>query len=322
MLITLLMLAGGIGLLALGGNYLVDGAAALAKRMGLSPLFIGLTFVGLGTSVPELATSIAAVAEGSDGIALGNIVGSNIANIMLVAGATALLFGALPISRTQLVRDGGFGILAALLFVIALNTTQLVAPWGVLFFLLLFAYLIYTFQAEKAVYKAERGADNQTTHAAAAPESVTSPTWVYIALAVGGIIAVIVGAELTVKAAINIASALGVSDTVIGLTVVAVGTSLPEIVASFIAAARGMAAMALGNILGSNIFNLVLIGGTMAFVSSHHAPVALSQIDGPVALGAAIALFVLAYPKSRIGSVAGAALLAAYVTYISSLLIR
>lgn len=320
---TLLMLAAGIGLLGAGGHYLVEGAASLARRFSVSPLFIGIALVGFGTSAPELATSLTALSQGSEGIALGNIVGSNIANILLVAGATGLLFGAMTIARSQLLRDGGFGVIAAGLMVLALSTTGLVAPWGVAFLALMTAYLFICFKQERvapAGAAVAAGGDGGAT----APEEHGAYSNMAIAsfAALGGLIAVLAGARFTTEAAIAISGYLGWSETVVGLTIVAVGTSLPEIAASFAAAFRGMASMALGNILGSNIFNMLLIGGAVAFASTGDPPREIVQLDAPVALGAAVLLMVAVYPRSRLGAVAGAFLLAGYALYIALMPMR
>ena len=318
MLMTLLTLAAGIALLGAGGNFLVDGSASVARRAGVSPLFIGLTLMGLGTSAPELATSLTAASRGSEGIALGNIIGSNIANVLLVGGATALLFGALGVTRAQLLRDGGFGVFVAALLLVALNTTGLVPVWGVAFLTLICLYLYVCLKQERvapvAVSAPGEGNEAQGASADGGPGAALSGL-----LALGGLIAILVGARFTVDAAVDIARAFNLSEASVGLTIVAVGTSLPEIAASFIAAIRGMAAMAVGNILGSNIFNILLIGGTIAFAANGETPPDIARIDAPTALGAAILLVVVAMPKSRIGSVAGGVMVAAYALYLASL---
>lgn len=321
MLVTVIMLLGGIGLLAGGGHFLVEGAASLARRFSVSPLFIGIALVGFGTSAPELATSLTALAQGSEGIALGNIVGSNIANILLVAGATGLLFGALTIARSQLLRDGGFGVLAAGLFALALSTTGLVAPWGVLFLLLICGYLFICFKQERV---ALAGGHQELDAPGAEPgsDSLFAGAGIAALATLGGLFAVLIGARLTTDAAIAIAAYLGWSETVVGLTIVAVGTSLPEIAASFVAAFRGMASMALGNILGSNIFNILMIGGAVAFLSTEEAPESIVRLDAPIALGAAVVLMLAVYPRARLGSIAGAVLLAGYVAYIALMPMR
>ncbi len=327
MIEMLILLAAGVALLGAGGHYLVEGAASTARRFSVSPLFIGIALVGLGTSAPELATSLTALSQGSEGIALGNIVGSNIANILLVGGATGLFFGALTIARSQLLRDGGFGVIAAGLMVLALSTTGLVAPWGVAFLLLISAYLFICFKQERvAPVGAAMASGGGGPVAGGAPPVEDHGGYSSLMVAsfatLGGLIAVLAGARFTTEAAIAISDYLGWSETVVGLTIVAVGTSLPEIAASFAAAFRGMASMALGNILGSNIFNMLLIGGAIAFASSGDAPRDIVQLDAPVALGAAILLLLVVYPRSRLGAFTGAFLLAGYALYIALMPIR
>ncbi len=319
-MLTILALCAGVGLLAVGGHYLVEGAASLAKRLHVSPLFIGIALVGFGTSAPEMATSLTAIDKGSQDLALGNIIGSNIANILLVAGATGLFFGALTISRSQLIRDGGFGVAAAALLVFALNTTGLMAAWGVAFLMLIMGYLTVCFRQERLAL-AGGGAGAASPPDPQDVDGTLGPTIAVVATLMG-LLAILIGARLTIEAAISIADYMGWSETIVGLTIVAVGTSLPEIAASFAAAFRGMTGMALGNILGSNIFNILLIGGAIAFASSGEASGEIARLDAPIALAAGVLLMLAVYPRARLGAVAGAMLLGGYALYIALLPVR
>jgi cation:H+ antiporter len=299
----MLFIAAGLGLLLAGGGWLVSGAAGLAWRAGLSPLVIGVTLVGMGTSLPELLTSVRAAQQGAPGIALGNVVGSNIANIGLILGVAAVL-SPIAFPRSTWRRDGllllGVTILGALWIAMAAGLGR---PGGLVFHAAFAAWLVWQLRSG--------GGD-------AAETSDLTPLRAGLLLLVG-FAGVLLGAELLVRGAIGAARSLGVSEAVIGLSVVAVGTSLPELATSVVAARRGRADLALGNVLGSNIFNLLGILGVTALI----APVAgfdarMIAVDLPAMAAAVVLLLALGF-EGRIGRVAGAVLLGAYATYIASL---
>jgi len=271
----------GLALLLGGGEALVRGSVAVAMRLGVSPLLIGLTLVGFGTSTPELVASLKAALMGSPGIAVGNIVGSNIANILLILGISALI---LPMATSPQAfrRDGVVLFVPAALLVAVVLVGYLGRPAGALFVAALAAYTLYTFFTERRTHGA-----NARVHEAEAAEVAPRNLALVpaIAFTVGGIAGVVIGAGFLVEAAIVIASTAGLSETVIGLTLVAVGTSLPELVTSVMAAIRRHGDVAFGNIVGSNIFNILGIGGVTALVAPIGVP-RLSRGEGLVFLAA------------------------------------
>ncbi|MFQ3595041.1 MAG: calcium/sodium antiporter [Sphingomonadaceae bacterium] len=331
MLLTLLMLAGGLVLLILGGELLVRGSVQVAEKLGVSPLIIGLTLVGFGTSTPELVTSVNASLIGAPGIAVGNIVGSNIANILLIVGTAALLLP-LRVSARALWRDGGYMIAMSVMFLVVGYTVGLSRLSGVLFLAGLVGYMAYAYRQERLTLGAEpeghtAGFDKAEALASVDPGVVRAPRsglWGWMApilAALAGLFLIIIGGKLLVDSAITLARVLGMSESVIGLTIVAVGTSLPELVTSVIAALRKQSDIAVGNVLGSNIYNILGIGGATGLIVPTAFPPDMLGIDLFVMLGSAIALFLFALDRS-VSRLEGALLLAAYVGYTAWLLMR
>ncbi len=325
-----LLLLGGFVLLVMGGELLVRGAVQTAERLGMSPLLIGLTLVGFGTSTPELVTSVQASLAGSPGIAVGNIVGSNIANILLILGISALI-APMAVGSQALFRDGGVVLLSAVLFALIGFFMPLNVPVGTALLLGLAAYLYYAYRQEmanapaghtSAFDKAEafEGAHSVPVRGGPAPAGAdgkgSRSFLMPIGLAILGLVIVVLGGKLLVDGATGIARSAGISETVIGLTIVAVGTSLPELVTSVIAALRKHGDVALGNILGSNIYNILGIGGVTAIASPTIIPTQIVQFDNLVMVAASILLLVFARTAFRIGRLEGAVLLGSYVAYI------
>jgi cation:H+ antiporter len=325
---ALLPLLGGLVLLMVGGELLVRGSVRLAERMGVSPLLIGLTLVGFGTSTPELVASVQAALIGSPGIAVGNIVGSNIVNIFLIMGVSALICP-LAVKSGALKRDGGVVLASALLLGAAAWTVGLTRPVGAVFALLLVGYLVYAYRTERvagdghtaAFGKAEAagGAD-----AALRPRSAEGKGWlvwaVPAATALAGLAVIILGGRLLVDGAVSLARVVGLSEEVIGLTVVAAGTSAPELVTSLVAAARRQSEVALGNVLGSNIYNALGIGGFTALIAPTPVPAQIAGFDLPVMIGASALLLLFAWSGRRVSRLEGGALLTAYIAYVGYLL--
>jgi len=313
----LFLLVGFAGLLV-GGEQLVRGAVALAGRLGVSPLVIGLTVVGFGTSAPELVTSLQAAFRGSPGIAIGNVVGSNIGNILLILGIAALL-RPISVDPAAFRRDGTVLVLATALAILAMSRGNLGALEGTVFLAGLAGFLLLAFRQEAgdgtpaaAVYAAEA----ETV----APER-SERLAVSLLRAVGGLALTIFAARLLVASAIDIARLAGLSETVIGLTIVAIGTSMPELVTSLVAARRGQGDVAFGNIVGSNIFNLLGILGVTALVSPLPVPDSVIGFDLWVMAAATLALVVFAVTGWRVGRREGATLLLAYLAYLTALLL-
>jgi cation:H+ antiporter len=305
MLIDLLLVAGGLVLLLVAGDFLVRGAVNLSLRLGIPAFLVGMTVVAFGTSAPELLVSVQAVLADAGGLALGNVVGSNIANILLVMGAPALL-APVVIGRESR-RDFGIMIGATLLF-IALAFSGVIGLWQALVLLAAFAVFMgdSILRGRKARVEVEEleGVD---------PDLQGPKIAIYLAL---GLIGLPIGAHLLVTGAVDIAAALGVSDVVIGLTIVAIGTSLPELATTLMAALRREGGVALGNILGSNIFNLLLILGVAGLVGPMTVPAEMLRLDLWVMLGAALLLAPFIWTGRPIGRMFGAVLLLAYGGYL------
>jgi len=314
--LTAVQLIGGLTLLLLGGEALVKGSVAVAQRLGVSPMLIGLTLVGFGTSTPELVTSVQAALAGAPGIAVGNVVGSNIANILLILGLAALIQ---PMATTkEAFRRDGSVLIAASLLLLAVVLGGAIPRWaGAVFLALLLGYTLFAYFAERS------GTDPAAAvHAAEASEVAAMPPralgpWLAALLAAGGIAAVVVGADLLVDSALEIARAAGLSEAVIGLTLVAVGTSLPELVTSVMAAIRRHADIAFGNIVGSNIFNILGVAGMAAVASPIAVPSQIVQFDIWAMLASALVLVAFAATGWRLNRWEGAALLAGYGGYLA-----
>lgn len=311
----LVWLVSGLALLVLGADGLVRGGVTLARRLGVNPLLIGVTVVAWGTSTPELVVSIEAALKGLGGIAIGNVVGSNIVNIGLILGTAALIH---PIAiRPQAIRRDGMFVFAAtaVFLAIALTADRLVWWHGLLCLGLLLGMTALTYLQER------RGdTPSGTLHAAEAEEVGAVPLrlWLAVAMVVGGIALLVVGGELMIGAAVNIARAFGVSEVVIGLTLVAVGTSLPELATSVVAAFRRHSAIALGNILGSNIYNILAILGLASLIAP--VPIAPEIVRVEMWVMAAFALFLLpALVAGRVGRAVAALMLAGYAGYVARL---
>lgn len=283
---TILYIVVGLILLAVGGDILVRGAVGVASRLGVSPLLAGLTIVGFGTSTPELVTSLFAAFDGAPGIAVGNVIGSNIANILLILGVSALILP-LAIDPAAFRRDGLALAVATLACFAAVLLGFLSRPVGFALLALLIGYIVWAYRSERRRPDAEAAMHE---HVAA---DVTVPGLSLVAasgLAVTGIIGTIIGARLLVDGAIEVARDFGVTETVIGLTVVAVGTSLPELVACVVAALRRHADVALGNIIGSNVYNVLGILGVTAIAHPIMIPPEIAAFDIWVLLGTTILL--------------------------------
>lgn len=244
----------GFVLLIKGGDFLVEGAVSIAKRANLSPMVIGLTIVGFGTSSPELLVSIQAALSGSSGIAIGNVVGSNIANIALILG-TAAIVKACTAKKMTLKVDMPFMLLVTALFVTIAMSGTISRLAGILGFLLLCSFIIWEIKTNQTEENNED--DNEPPMA----------VWKAIIVIILSFAALVYGSDKLVEGASDIARMLGVSDRVIGLTIVAVGTSLPELFSSVAAARKGQTDMAIGNVVGSEIFNLLCVVGISAAIS-------------------------------------------------------
>ncbi|WMS42887.1 calcium/sodium antiporter [Acuticoccus sp. MNP-M23] len=304
-MILALQIIGGFVALLIGGELLVRGASAIAVRLGISPLVVGVVIVGFGTSAPELVTCVRAALAGSPGIAMGNIVGSNIANILLILGAAALMRPFIT-SRDAVIRDGSIVIITAIAFGAA-AWTGLIERWmGAIFVVALVAYIIYTIRADR----------RKPSEIEDVPAADSTPLILSIVYLLAGLVLVLVGAEYLVKGAVAVATLYNVSEEIIGLTLVAVGTSLPELATSIMAAIRRHSEIALGNVLGSNVYNTIGIGGITALVSPIPVSNGMRTFDVPMMVLISIMLVVVVATGRRVTRWEGAALLALYVGFI------
>jgi len=315
MMIWIQLLAG-LALLLIGGEALVRGSVAVAMRMGVSPLLIGLTLVGFGTSTPELVATLEAALAGRSGIAIGNVVGSNIANILLILGLSAAIF---PLATTKEAfrRDGAVLVLSAFGLLGGVLSGVIGRLAGGCLLLLLVAYSVYTFRSErKSPGAAAAVLEAETVGVAPRHMSIGFG----LTLSLGGIAAVIYGASLLIESAVVLAREAGISEAVIGLTLVALGTSLPELVTAIMAAIRRHADVAFGNLVGSNIYNSLGIAGVTAIVEPIAVPSTIARFDIWIMLGATILLAVFACTGWRINRWEGGLLLVAYAAYLAVLL--
>lgn len=318
-----LPLIGGFVLLVVGGDLLVRGAVRVASRFGVSPLVIGLTLVGFGTSTPELVTSVQAALVNAPGIAYGNIVGSNIANILMILGVSAILYP-IAVTSTALRRDGAVMVAVAVLFAAVAATMPMERWLGVVFILALLAFVYVAFRQERlANVKPDHGAiyDKSVALQSVDPGTVPPPEpsssiVTPLLITVGGLALVVLGGTLLVDGAVALARSYGVSETVTGLTIVAVGTSLPELITSVFAAIRKQADVAFGNVIGSNIYNILFIGGTTAVIAPGEVPVEIASFDNLVMVGVSVLLVVFAWTGLKIARWEGMALFAGYLGYL------
>jgi cation:H+ antiporter len=310
----------GLVLLIGGGDILVRGAVRIAERLRLSPMLIGLTVVGMGTSMPELAASVQASLAGSPGIALGNIVGSNIANALLILGAAALI-APIAVQSKALWRDGGVATLAAMALLAAGASVGLSRAAGLAFLCAMAGYIYFAYRQERAGAPHGAAYDRAIAMEEVDPALVphdkpTASLAMALALFAVGLALIVAGGVVLVDAAIQIAQQLGISDAVIGLTIVAVGTSFPELVTSVIAAYRRQGDIALGNVLGSNIYNILFIGGITGVVAPTAVPASIMGFDLWVLLATSVLVMVLALTGRRLRRIEGLTLVAAYCVYL------
>ncbi|MFN7002306.1 MAG: calcium/sodium antiporter [Roseinatronobacter sp.] len=305
MLIDIAQIAGGLVILLLAGDLLVRGAVNLALRLGIPALMVGMTVVAFGTSAPELLVSVKAVLADAGGLALGNVVGSNIANILLVMGLPALIAPVL-VGRESL-RDYAIMLATTLLFM-GLAFGGVISVWQAL--ALLAAFVLFM---GESIWRGKQSRTDPDDLEGADPALPGARLAFYLVL---GLIGLPLGANLLVAGAVDIAETLGVPDVVIGLTIVAIGTSLPELATTLMAAIRREGGVALGNILGSNIFNLLFILGVAGLVGPMAVPESMLRLDLWVMLGAALIIAPFVWTGRAIGRVMGAVLLSGYGGYI------
>lgn len=309
----------GVALLVAGAEWLVRGAANLARACGVSALLIGLTVVAFGTSAPELAVSINAARQGTAGIAVGNVLGSNIANLLLVLGLSALLMP-LAVNRQILRQEMPVLIVAtALSAVFLLDGSMTRLEGGALFVLAVLYTVFQVWQARRAGAPAQEGDDTHgDDETAPAEDSRGRGVLMDCALIVVGLVGLVWGADWLVQAAVEVARQLGVSEFIIGLTIVAVGTSLPEIATSLVAVRKGEGDLAVGNVVGSNLFNLLVVLGLSAVFARGTMPVPEGALEFDLwfMLVSTLVCLPLMAARQQIGRAQGALLLVWYAVYV------
>lgn len=307
MLIQFVLLVVGFVMLVKGADWFVEGVAGIAEKFGIPQLVIGLTIVAMGTSAPEAAVSITSAMKGSAGITIGNVVGSNILNVLVILGLTAVITR-VAVQRSTVRYEIPFMLIITLVLLgLGLSGNEISFVEGIILWALFIVYMVYLFRMAK----------NQKEEA---DDSKKQPVWMLILLGIVGAVLVVWGADISVDAASAIAKMFGMSDRLIGLTIVALGTSLPELVTSVTAARKGKADIAIGNIVGSNVFNILFVVGTTALVT----PVIFESkfvIDTLVAFGAGALLWLGVMKHKELRRPVGALMLLAYAGYFAYLLI-
>jgi cation:H+ antiporter len=323
-MLHLLLLLVGLAILIAGGDLLVRGASVLAGRLGVAPVVVGMTVVAFGTSTPELVVNLAAAIRGDSAIGFGNVVGSNIANVGLLLAITALAYP-LVIHRSIVSREIPMMLLASVAAVVlGLNSLteggadRFTRGDGLMLLLLFGVFLYYTLG--DALRQSDSDACFVAPATAAKPGGAASAVRLAV-LIVSGLLLLVGGGELTVRGALGFAQAVGIPEVIIGLTLVAVGTSLPELATSIIAARRGQTDMAVGNIVGSNIFNLLFIWGLTVTLAPTDLP-AGGRIDLLVMTGFAAGLLPMALSQRKLTRLEGGLLAVGYVAYIAWLAMR
>ena len=301
------LLALGFFMLVKGADYFVDGAAGIATKFGIPQLVVGLTIVAMGTSAPEAAVSITGAMNGAADISVGNVVGSNILNILIILGITGFITTVAVQKSTLMIEMPFMMAITVVLIVLGMSGNELTFVEGIIFWVLFLVYLGYLYVLAK------KGTTEETTE--------DRPVWKLLLFIIVGGAVVIGGANISVNAATALAQAIGISEKFIGLTIVALGTSLPELVASVTAAKKGNADIAIGNIVGSNIFNILFVLGTSALIT----PIPYKStflIDGLIALAAGALLWVATIRKKELNRPWGIVMLVGYAAYFVYLLIQ
>jgi len=314
---ALILLVVGFVFLIKGADFFVEGASAIAKKLKVPSLVIGMTIVAMGTSLPELSVSVTASIAGSNQLAIGNVVGSNIFNLMVVLGSCAL-FSALDVADDTIKKDFPFSIICALvLVVLGLTGKTLGHIDGVI---LIIAFVVFLYSMLNAAKKSRKEAA-MLAEEDVEEKTVDLPTWLCIIYIVGGAVAIKFGGDWVVESCTTLALKFGMSETLVGLTIVALGTSLPELVTSIVAARKNELDMAIGNVVGSNIFNILLILGAASAIS----PITfltVNAIDASILIVMSVIVWILCAKKKKLNRPDGILMLVLYVAYLIYIIIR
>ena len=318
MLLSIIVLLIGFILLIKGADFFVDGSSSVARQFKIPGLVIGMTIVAMGTSLPELSVSVTSSLAGHNQLAVSNVVGSNIFNLMVVLGASAL-FSVLSVEESVIKKDLPFSIMAALLIVVdGLVFGRVDRAWGGIF-LALFVYFIISMI--KRALKARQTAMEKAEEEEIDEDIKILPLWRSLIYIIGGVVAIKFGGDFVVDSAEKIARALGVTETLIGLTIVACGTSLPELATSIAAARKHELDMAVGNAVGSNIFNILAILGIAAVIK----PVAVSTeniIDSVVLIAFSAFVWLICWKKKELKRTSGIIMMIMYAVYLVYICVR
>lgn len=309
-MLSFVLLIIGFALLVWGADKFVAGASAFARRLGVSPLLVGLTIVAFGTSAPELAVSLTAALQGANEIAVGNVVGSNLFNLLVVAGLSAVICP-LVMDRTLLRRDWPLSVGAAVLLLVFIAPDLKISRIEGLILLAIFAVVLGA--QIRAALRNRSAADEEDD------EPVMPPVMIGVNIVLG-LACIIIGGQMAVNGATGIARMFGLSETLIGLTIVAIGTSLPELVTSLVAARKGQNEIAMGNVIGSNLFNILLILGVSSAITP--IPVQATSIVDCIVLIAVSVIFYLPAMRGKLGRFPGAVMALSYVAYTVYLIMR
>ena len=301
MLLDVVLIVVGVALVLFGADRLTEGASALARRMNVPEIIIGLTIVAAGTSAPELFVSLVSALKGTPDLAVGNVVGSNTMNAMLIVGCAAMV-APMTISRSTVKKDIPFSVGASVLLILLAVDSFLGRVDGIILLLGSAVFMAYT------LMQAKTGSTDEV-------QAETSPVWKNIVYLVGGLLGLVLGSNLFVDSASSVAYALDISEGVVGLTVVAGGTSLPELATSVVAARKGQSAIAIGNVIGSNVFNILLILGLTATISPMEIE-GITTIDMAVMLISVALVWMFSFTRYTVERWEGAVLVGGYLVYL------
>ena len=301
MLLDVVLIVVGVALVLFGADRLTEGASALARRMNVPEIIIGLTIVAAGTSAPELFVSLVSALKGTPDLAVGNVVGSNTMNAMLIVGCAAMV-APMTISRSTVKKDIPFSVGASVLLILLAVDSFLGRVDGIILLLGFAVFMAYT------LMQAKTGSTDEV-------QAETSPVWKNIVYLVGGLLGLVLGSNLFVDSASSVAYALDISEGVVGLTVVAGGTSLPELATSVVAARKGQSAIAIGNVIGSDVFNILLILGLTATISPMEIE-GITTIDMAVMLISVALVWMFSFTRYTVERWEGAVLVGGYLVYL------
>ncbi len=307
-LIPFLQVVGGLAILVIGGEALVRGALGLANSLGVPPLIIGLTIVSFGTSAPEMVISVQAVLKDNPDIALGNIIGSNIANILLVLGVATILYP-ITVESKLLKRDAPLVLILSIMLIGFCYDGLFSRLEAGLFLFILFMYTLHIFRASRA------GKEDDLVEELEEEVNIVMPIWKASVFVVIGLVCLVAGSDVLVTGSVELARIAGVSEAVIGLTVLAIGSSSPELITAVVAAMRKHGDIALGNIIGSNLFNMAAIGGVAAMVVPMDVADRFIEQDLWIMLAVTLLLLAFMYTGKRVVRIEGILLLAGYIGY-------